>query len=67
MIRGPVAALARVLPHSRTTTHPTFVREAARLDAVVVKAADIHGLVGVSEALYILFGWVPAMSTEVIE
>ena len=33
VIRGPVAALARVLPHSRTTTHPTFVREATRLNA----------------------------------
>jgi hypothetical protein len=33
VIRAPVAALARVLPHSGTTTHPTFVREATRLNA----------------------------------
>ena len=35
MIRGPAKSLARVLPHSRIATHPTFVREAARSDAVV--------------------------------
>ena len=35
VIRRPVTSLARVLPHSLTATHPTFVREAARSDAVV--------------------------------
>jgi hypothetical protein len=35
MSRGPAKSLARVLPHSRIATHPTFVREAARSDAVV--------------------------------